>query len=506
MRRHPGRSVCGRRAAVVLALALGLARAGGAVAAEPLLGAKLPPELERMLSQSEELFAGMAQASEEQLARVVSLLRASARPGATWVTLLDGLAPEVRVEDLLGPVSVEDARAAIGAGGMPRVTLEQVMTFVLHDKAHAAARRFIHLELGIAPEKIDDRTQNLLKGEIERHALAWVIAHEIAHHRLGHVGRNPGTLARSREWERKADRLAWTMLNDAGFSMPLLERFFEVWDALDDIRRRHGLRLVPEELSTHPSWHTRLEELRAFMRTTPPAPGRWTMLLFAAQQADGTPLITRWLLPQGADDRVGFEIFDRPQSPGTPPFSWIGIERAAGSPETLYQRGDGGATACELEDPGGHYPVARCTIPAEDGTRSVTFTLVRISPAAWQVADRSGVLALVLGVIDARTIGRAALRAVTSDAAELEQADALVDRHYRGAQDVLFRLARGELAADTATAELETLNRRFDHSLQGILGSERARRYVVEIGDRIRKLVEAIPLPDGGGTPGAVTP
>lgn len=99
-----------------------------------------------------------------------------------------------------------------------------------------------------------------------RHFLAWILLHEIAHHRLGHTAtaRPLDDVARSRELD--ADWWAFGMMNRIGYSLTTLGLLLFVEADIESVALSAGY----SPPRRHPTWATRLQLLRQFRRDRPP--------------------------------------------------------------------------------------------------------------------------------------------------------------------------------------------------------------------------------------------
>ncbi len=102
----------------------------------------------------------------------------------------------------------------------------------------------------------------LLSVRITSEAMAWIILHEIAHHKLGHLtpGRYDTSNATSRKLELEADDWAYKKMQEVGIPHFGVLKVMQMMDLADQIRARFGI-VVEEAQSTHPSWSSRIAHL-----------------------------------------------------------------------------------------------------------------------------------------------------------------------------------------------------------------------------------------------------
>ncbi len=109
-------------------------------------------------------------------------------------------------------------------------------------------------------------------------AIQFIILHEIGHHQLGHFARDWNDLAESRAWELAADTWAIEKMLQLGYSLHPLESIFIAFTLEEEIKRAAGC-ITPMNLSTHPSWTQRLENLHRFPYERPSSFGNWICIL-----------------------------------------------------------------------------------------------------------------------------------------------------------------------------------------------------------------------------------
>lgn len=108
---------------------------------------------------------------------------------------------------------------------------------------------------------LDDLIESYAE-EVQLETKAFIILHEIAHHKLVHLLSKPKDKATSRQRELDADDWAFTKMKEMGYPLARLHRVLEVLSILEDIDMILG-RLPREAESTHPSWKTRAAVLKS---------------------------------------------------------------------------------------------------------------------------------------------------------------------------------------------------------------------------------------------------
>lgn len=101
-----------------------------------------------------------------------------------------------------------------------------------------------------ADEKADDLRELWISG-----SLAFILAHELGHHVLGHTSRNPSSYPESRERESAADKFAFKTMAAAGSNPVLAMPIFLLWGQLE------GFSIEGE--GTHPAGIKRMRAMVA---------------------------------------------------------------------------------------------------------------------------------------------------------------------------------------------------------------------------------------------------
>lgn len=98
--------------------------------------------------------------------------------------------------------------------------------------------------------------------------IAWLTLHEVGHHVLGHMSTTSSSLAENRAREREADSWAYQHMNLFGYALYELLALFLVKALKEKVDIEMGA-IVHEDMSTHPSWQTRQNDLLWFVLNTP---------------------------------------------------------------------------------------------------------------------------------------------------------------------------------------------------------------------------------------------
>jgi len=155
-------------------------------------------------------------------------------------------------------------RASIDAGRSPPELVIKLDSIGLSPLQVIGANRMSHIVMGAA--------------------IQWVILHEIGHHQLKHFARDPVNLTESRKWELQADTWAIEKMQDLGFGLDPLLAAMEAFMLEEELRKLAAL-VPPVELSTHPSWQQRIENLNRFSPKTPPSFGNSIAILTVSTEA-----------------------------------------------------------------------------------------------------------------------------------------------------------------------------------------------------------------------------
>ena len=114
----------------------------------------------------------------------------------------------------------------------------------------------------LAPSRISIDIIEAYAAEVHILAKAFIILHEIGHHKSLHLLSEPNDNAASRQRELEADHWAFTKMKEMGYPLAPLHRVLEIMGILEDLDMTLG-RLPKEADSTHPSWKTRSAVLKS---------------------------------------------------------------------------------------------------------------------------------------------------------------------------------------------------------------------------------------------------
>lgn len=312
---------------------------------------QLPDELYEIVDRSNKTFADWAEKDHAILKSIIEAYRKSVSPQSNWVGFLDNLRLEALPIDFLSNDEQKaDAKTGIGRGESVDVKVTQEFLILIRDKSYGAAISMASSLTGrnLKTENGVKETFDLLSQKISIHVMAWIVAHELAHNRLGHLGRKPATLAQSRNDKIAADKLAFEMMNDAGFSLFLLSQYFKTMKALEDIRSPLGM-ATQEEMSSHPSWDTRYAILRQAMKSLPLVEQRWVTHSFLEFTARDHQLVkTVFLYPRDTCEHLGFVVYDFKT------IIAVGVERGPGNIIYLYSRAGDNVLRYTISDRSAH--------------------------------------------------------------------------------------------------------------------------------------------------------
>jgi hypothetical protein len=438
----------------------------------PLLES-LPQDIQEMHKALEQLLKGDAERDKAMLDRVLAALRNSGEPSAPWKSTLDRISLDVSLLDVWDP----NARAMAFAGrksaaGNP-VTISQLMSFMVQEKSMVAARRMATHLAGIPDNYPVDMLLGLEGQNIEWHAMAWIIAHEIAHHRLGHTTRDPVSLEESRKWELDADRLGFEMLNDAGFSLYLLAWYFETMAKLEGLRRNYGLDRTPEQSARHPLWRRRYEQMRSALHSLSQPPQRWLVLSSFKPYEKGAPLVKQTFMIPDALDVLGVATLTMVSRGGGQQPALIpgigGIERYPDGAATIYARAGNMRFAYRMKNRFAAVTRTECdfTLGSNRGRTAHTFYRDSFAGAFVGVSTQDLRRLFDLGGTETQ---RAILARTVPDAALRASAGRLIERQYRARQQLLLRYTRGDISEQEFTRGMSAAEEGDARELRALLG------------------------------------
>lgn len=451
------------------------------------LAAQTPDEIRRMLppdilekhKELERLLGGMAEKDKAMLDRVRAALRRAAGPSAGWRSTLERIRVDVPVLDVWDLESRAMAFARRGPGGDKPVTITQLMSFAVHDNAYLAARRMgTHLS-GLPANHPKDMLLGVEAQNIEWHAMAWIAAHEIAHHRLNHTAREPATLAESRKWELDADRLGFEMLNQAGFSLYLLAWYFETMSKLEGLRRAYGLDRTREASARHPLWRRRYAQLRSALHSLPRPRENWLVMSSFKRYEKGAPLV-KWtyLLPDAADALALVTITlvstgaKKPHMiPGVG-----GVERFPDGRAVVYLRGSNERIVCRMENRFAPVTQTQCDffLGARRIRRAAKF--YRDSFAGVFAGASKGEMQRLFN-LGGTAAPRSILEQTVADSALRARAVRLLESQHRTRQQLFLRFARGDISEAEFSGGISRLERDGPARMRALLGPARYAAY-----------------------------
>lgn len=114
----------------------------------------------------------------------------------------------------------------------------------------------------LVPRRINIDMIEAYAAEVHILTKAFIILHEIGHHKLVHLLSKPDDNAASRQRELLADHWAFTKMKEMGYPLAPLHRVLKIMGILEDLDMTLG-RVPKEADSTHPSWKTRSAALKS---------------------------------------------------------------------------------------------------------------------------------------------------------------------------------------------------------------------------------------------------
>ncbi len=267
---------------------------------------------------------------------------------------------------------------------------------------------------------------------------AWIVLHEVAHHRLEHLRRDPTSKGEARKWETEADLWAAGQIEELGYGLAPVHASLGTLEVMQTIRALGGL-VPPESASDHPHWSTRRKELeRQFDVEAPPRGTILAVLNFIGDDQGRFHAVETWI-PRRPD--LEGHLFAVQSGAGWQPFEW------KDGRVHMYGRNAERRTEWILEEPDELKPdITIHEVRLADGTASTSKTRGFRVNMAWS-AD------LDVGPLKARDITgtspvalfSAALRQVVAEPAVIAAAERIQLDQLQSTRGILIRYAKGEL-------------------------------------------------------------
>jgi hypothetical protein len=432
-------------------------------------------EYERIKESAAALMRKLADSDKQYLENVIAQLRPVLPPNARSEAFLRSLRLDVPVYKMTGGVEFRpDAYAEVGNTGKRELVVNQEMGDSVGFVAASAARRMVSAFTGVEATGTNPVLDSVTF-EMKNHGMAWIIAHELAHHIEGHTvpGRKPATLQESRDWELKADRTAARLLNQVGFSLYLVAWQLDTWKSVEEAGAKYGAGGTPESLSTHPSWATRYRQLDASMRSTKATPQPWIIYSLVGT-IPGTGELTQTTLafPGNKNSHIGWmieRISSSPDPTGVAGQSMLAAE-TDGEGMLLYMRSPKDSTRCRIDDRFAFLSAGSCEIEAPGGRKRIQFAAYRDSFQGTAGSDKTGRLGRVLG-FDVRKSFRSALRSVSKSPVKIVRGDVAIEWQFQRSQRFFLNFLKGELTDAQFEPALRENHDAFRAELTSILGA-----------------------------------
>lgn len=435
--------------------------------------ASLENEFAKLKAKSEELFARLTEPRRRQLERVIEQLRQADPQAKDWDKMISQLRIEVPRIDWREGLEEADALARLGADQSPTVRVNQLAFMQLIDQSDGAAGLLIADMTGSELKAAQEPMFRGLAEEIHSHVLAWVFAHEIAHHRLGHTKTPRKSLPDSRERELAADWHSFELLNRAGYSVPLLFSYFEFVARLEEARVRAGKKL-DETLMTHPSWGTRRTRLREYMGSNPPPRQRWMMFSVFTRFPTGLTKATYFLPADGT--LLGFVWVYGEQ--GMLP---AGVEYLAdGRGARIYQRFHDDVLVNYVEDVDAHVTYLRTYPPKAWHIKESVVMTYRDSFGGAAASDEQGLIGSAMQTSSLEPILQA-LDRVTDDPRKREAGIRIYRERGTALSHNSLRFFKGELSLQGSIQQEHRIKASYATQLEETLGRETVQAVDAEV-------------------------
>jgi hypothetical protein len=457
----PTPSVIGRITCVIVAAGILIVNTGIKAASDP---EALEREFKEIIANVEKLLARVSQEDREAIHNILRSFQRNTRYTHNWGETLAKI--ELRVPWNLFFDLPSNAIAQKIKTGQRHVRLNQPLLFQIHDKSYAAARYLVKESCGIPLRDTANSVTDHLGVEIKGHVIAWVLAHELAHHLAGNVNAKPKTLAQSRKWELNADKTAFDILNHAGFSLYLLSRYMQTMESLEQIKKRVG-QVTPEELSNHPLWSTRRSALQHYMDTHPPVDHRW-MIYSWLSFSPGENRLTHpiYLLPRNRIEHTGIFVL------ASGSIAMVGVDRRPDNCARVYFRDKNLIWVHEIEDTSKH--VTTLNHYGKDGSK-ISKLCFRDSFAGTMAFDPTDLIRDALAY-DPITRITEVLKSELGNPDLRREAEDLFIRRTESIHEHLLDFYRGALSPEQLQVSISSTSLHYETRIKRILGVNKFNR------------------------------
>lgn len=322
-----------------------------------------------------------------------------------------------------------------------------------------------------------------LSQRLSDEAMAWTVLHEIAHHKLGHLGEERRNVSReaSRKMEFDADEWAFRKMIELNIPLYGAMRFMDTMVVLEQLHSQFGLGLIEEE-STHPSWRRRKEQLQRMHDPLAATKDDWLMFSVPVN-----------LAPPGMPAEIKRMTYAFPRDPKE-----VGVCLA------IVRVGDlQGFAAIERQDRGVHlYQAtpdqllhAHLTEPHRTLTSIVTTVTNRATGEktqdtrlAWQAptslfgeVERHGILLADAMAVSPRALYQSALQRVVGDSAVRRAAIASFERKTASDCQLAIAHAKGKLNTREMLSRVEAIQLTHAREMTSVLGEAGYARFQSEL-------------------------
>lgn len=416
-------------------------------------------EYDSIIAKVEEMLGGVAERQKEYIYGALLAFQKNTEFGDNWTKTLASI--ELDVPWSIQFDSPADAAASLEDAGDQHIALNLQLMFEIIDKSTTAARYLIMEEADVPVAKSDNEVSKKFAVDIQGNVIAWILAHEIAHHLAGNVNARAPTLAKARKWELDADIKAFEILNRSGYSLFLLSRYMQVMEQLERIKLRMGLG-NPESLSSHPHWSTRSRELQQYMSSYPPAVHRYVIYSSISyepelmQVTEITYVLPANDLEHQAMLRVGESI------------SMAAVERQHDKSAVVYIQNAGKVYQNQILDPSDYVTVVRIFIP---GGGYIDRFCFRNSITGLAAMDSSGVISSGMVYNPLESVLQA-LRKTNINRFSKEKAKQLFVDRTRSMHDHYLGFFRGALTPEQYQTRVQQTSAHYDSQLKTTLGQQ----------------------------------
>jgi len=288
-------------------------------------------ELEQMTERLNTQLGAMAAQDKQRLFRIIESFYVSSRHTVDWSRIKDNLniyVPSDIMNDLEPAADTDTDKS-----GRHHLQINQMMLFRFYDQSQTAARYVMKEAFDISLHQASQsNTTKMLGMAINWTANAWAIAHEIAHNIYGDPQKTAPSFAHLRQRELRADKKAFELMNNAGYSMALLYRYMHYMNSVEQVKKRAG-RLRDDPRRTHPYWSERLQALNQFLDRNLPPKSRmvvYSTLTYSYITKDITQAM--FILPSYDFEHLGYLAIVGGD------FTPVGVERLANGSVRIYVR------------------------------------------------------------------------------------------------------------------------------------------------------------------------